>query len=304
MTIDASRGFKRKTIIDIIKNKIEDWTRTLPKELAIKVKDDYILTGGAIASMLRGRGDLPNDFDIYFQTPEIAKEVTDYYLSRYVLTEKISRIESIIEGDRVRIIIKSAGVLGEDIDSSSYQYFEMMPVEEVEKFFKNQKWPKASDKPEYKPLNITSNAITLDGDIQIILRFVGSAETIHYNFDFVHATNYYTNDTGLVLNPQALECIFAKELKYNSSAYPVCAMFRLRKFIQRGWTITAGEMFKIAFDISKLDLTDYDVLQDQLTGVDQAYFQQILRILSTRTDDQDINRTYLFELVNRIFDEN
>jgi hypothetical protein len=78
-------------------------------------------------------------------------------------------------------------------------------------------------------------------------------------------------------------------------------MFRLKKFIKRGWTITAGEMLKIAWDINKLDLNDRLVLQDQLTGVDAAYFRQIIDLLNK--DDKPIERTYLFELINRIFDE-
>ena len=79
-------------------------------------------------------------------------------------------------------------------------------------------------------------------------------------------------------------------------------MFRLRKFIRRGWTITAGEMFKIAYDISKLNLDDVEILEDQLTGVDAAYFHEVISILKNNKD-RDINRAYLFELIARIFDE-
>ena len=103
------------------------------------------------------------------------------------------------------------------------------------------------------------------------------------------------------LRVEALESTLARELKYVGSRYPVCSMFRLKKFIKRGWTITAGEMLKIAWDISKLDLNDREVLQDQLTGVDAAYFRQIIDLLAK--DDKPIERTYLFELINRIFDE-
>ena len=90
-----------------------------------------------------------------------------------------------------------------------------------------------------------------------------------------------------------------KELRYNGSLYPVAAMFRMRKFIQRGWKINVGQMFKIAYDISNLDLNDISVLREQLTGVDVAYFMEVLSKL-TRTEDVD--RTYLFSVLNEIFE--
>lgn len=58
-------------------------------------------------------------------------------------------------------------------------------------------------------------------------------------------------------------------------------------------------MLKIGWDISKLNLNDIDVLKDQLVGVDAAYFHQMLSILE---NNKDIDRTYLFEIINRVFD--
>jgi hypothetical protein len=147
---------------------------------------------------------------------------------------------------------------------------------------------------------MTTNAITLTDQIQIVLRFVGPANEIHKNYDFVHTTNYFTESEGAILNQPALESILARELKYVGSLYPICSVFRIKKFIQRGWTITAGEMLKIAWDISKLNLNDREVLQDQLTGVDAAYFNQLISMLK---EGEEIDRTYLFELVNRVFDQ-
>jgi hypothetical protein len=79
-------------------------------------------------------------------------------------------------------------------------------------------------------------------------------------------------------------------------------MFRIKKFLNRGWTITAGEMLKIAWDISKLDLDDMAVLYDQLIGVDAAYFHQLITILK-KVDRTELDRTYLFEAINRVFDQ-
>ena len=149
-------------------------------------------------------------------------------------------------------------------------------------------------------LAITSNAITLANNVQVVLRFVGPAEEIHKNYDFVHATNYYTSEKGLVLHQAALESILARELKYVGSLYPVCSIFRIKKFINRGWTITAGETLKILFDVHKLDLCNIEVLKDQLTGVDTTYFEAMIH--SLRANERNIDRHYLFEVINRVFD--
>ncbi len=299
----VKRGFKRKTIELTIRNKIKAWLATID-DIALRdeVKKHYIVTGGAITSMLLG--DLPNDYDLYIDNTDTAAKLASYYVSRLPDPDnEMTRIPvvSVPEGGgRVEIKVKSAGIAGEEIDQSKYEYFEMYPdaTERTAAYLEG-----ASNKStgKYTSVAITTNAITLTDQVQIILRFVGPANEIHKNYDFVHTTNYFTDEGGLVLNQDALESILARELRYVGSLYPICSLFRLKKFIKRGWTITAGEMLKIAWDVSKLDLADVEVLQDQLTGVDAAYFNQIIRLI--QEENKPIDRTYLFELVNRIFDE-
>lgn len=148
-------------------------------------------------------------------------------------------------------------------------------------------------------LSATSNALTLSNDIQLITRFVGSPEEVHKNFDFVHTKNYWYKN-NLVLNPDSIESILTKELKYVGSLFPVSSIFRMKKFIARGWTITAGEMLKIAWDVSKLDLGDIDILRDQLVGVDISYFSAVIDKLN-ESKYNEIDRTYLFEVIDEIF---
>src|SRR3546814_17023564 len=127
--------------------------------------------------------------------------------------------------------------------------------------------------PTYRPVFMSTNAITLSDKIQIVLRFYGEADAIHENYDFVHCTNYWTSkDANLTLRQPALESLLCKELRYVGSKYPVCSVIRLRKFIRRGWVINAGQILKMMMQVSELDLTNPAVLQDQLTGVDSAYF--------------------------------
>ena len=104
----------------------------------------------------------------------------------------------------------------------------------------------------------------------------------------------------LVLQQEALETLLTKELRYIGSRYPVCSVTRIRKFIQRGWTINAGQILKMCMQISELDLTDPKVLEDQLTGVDSAYFIQVIRAVKEK-DPEKINAAYLVEIIDRMF---
>lgn len=299
----VKRGFKCKTIEQTIRNKIKGWLGSI-EDIALRdeVRKHYIVTGGAITSMLLG--DLPNDYDIYLDDPDVAAKLANYYVSRLpsIDNEKVRTpiVEVPPERNRVTIRIKSAGIAGEEVEQEKYEYFESYP-DPSSRISSYLDGAMQKNTGKYNALAITTNAITLSDQIQIVLRFVGPANVIHKKYDFVHTTNYFTEAEGVVLNQPALESILARELKYVGSLYPICSVFRIKKFIQRGWTITAGEMLKIAWDISKLNLNDREVLQDQLTGVDAAYFNQLINLLE---EGNEIDRTYLFELVNRVFDEN
>ena len=294
-------GYKTKTIEKIIRGKIENWAKSITDEsLRQKVLDDYIVTGGAITSLLLG--EKPNDFDVYFHTTSVAKEVAEYYVQKVM--EKQGSNNKIREPfvteleNSVKISIKSAGVLSDEFDNTSYNYFELVGPEAMMAFFKG----KENEKVPYSVALITDNAISLNDDIQIIIRFCGNPEMIHQNFDYIHTTNYYTPSTGLVLNLDAVTATMSRTLTYVGSLYPICSLFRMRKFLNRGWRITGGEILKMAWDISKLDLTDISVLQEQLIGVDTAYFNQLIRILQNRDPALDFDRTYLYNLIDRIFD--
>lgn len=307
-------GMKSKTIAKILKFKMNAWINSIEddtvKELA---KRDTIVTGGCIASMLLGED--VNDFDVYFKTNDTAKAVADYYVERFKASKKtqggiavdisVAVKDSLIQKKpQVYIKVKSAGVANAN-QTDDYQYFETVNDEDsVSNYVENavaKAVPQMAERQSqkmYEPVFLSANAITLTGDVQLVLRFTGNASEIHENYDFVHCTNYYELDGNkLVLRPEALECILSKTLQYQGSLYPVCSMIRTRKFIKREWKISAGQYLKMAFQIGELDLTDIDVLQEQLTGVDAAYFAELI---SKIEDVNAIDGTYIAKLVDEI----
>jgi hypothetical protein len=312
---------KSKTIKAIIRNKIDSWLDSIEdetvKDLASK---NTIVTGGCIASMLLK--EKVNDYDLYFKNKETVKALAEYYITRFKVKNR-SGIECNIsvwdENDRIKIVIKSAGIASEDGTKKPYEYFESSAEGEASKYVSDimQDSEKIEDtyeetenkaleveeegKEKYRPVFMSTNAITLSNKVQLVLRFYGEPEQIHENYDFVHCTNYWKSwDSELILNPKALEALLAKELIYVGSKYPVCSIFRMRKFINRGYTINAGQIVKMCMQISALDLTDIKVLEDQLTGVDCAYFLEVISKLKDN-DPEKINYAYLVEVIDRMF---
>lgn len=340
---------KAKWIRVHIARKIGAWTDTITDpQLRADLKDQIIVTGGCIASMLLS--EKVNDFDVYFKTPEIARRVAEYYVDQWnkareakvkqrneerkgkpgrsavfvPVTIEDRRPDDIEQADSpgFKLYVKSAGIISEQNDGEDYLYFESVdpllsnsqadfidaavgeqPGEALDGAKQIAQELESESKADYHPVFISANAISLHGRVQLIFRFVGEPERIHDNYDFVHCTNYWTSWGGLTLQAPALEALLAKELRYVGSRYPVCSIFRARKFLDRGWTITAGQLFKIAHQVSKLNLSDYRVLEDQLIGVDTAYFSQVLSALRTGKDDGDysVDETYLINLIDKVF---
>ena len=314
-------GLKAKTIKKVIAAKIADLASSI-EDPAIRaiVETKTIVTGGCIASMLLGEP--INDFDLYFRDIHAAEAVAKYYVERFSITKK-SGIPCAIfvmnEDGRVKIVVKSAGVASEEGTDTPYAYFEGRPDDEaggyvgevmgdptaIDEAYETAETAalatESDGKPKYRPVFLSTNAITLSDRVQIVLRFYGEPDTIHENYDFVHCTNYWARWTEeLTLRQPALESLLAKELRYVGSKYPVCSVIRLRKFIKRGWTINAGQMLKMMMQISALDLTDPKVLEDQLTGVDSAYFMQVMTKLREK-DPEKVNAAYLIEIIDRMF---
>lgn len=295
---------KAKTIKAILSKVHKGFVDSIEDEEVRKLVDkNSIISGGSIPSMLLN--EKVNDFDYYFTNQDTAVKVAKYYLEKF--KENHSNYESfevaVIDG-KIEFSNGSFGVLG-DINDDLEQTDILERIEDNDSHVDDIRELASDEKPKYQPVFITSNAISLTGKIQIVLRFYGEPEEIHKNYDFIHATCYWlSNNNHLELPRGALEAILTKELRYVGSLYPICSLFRIRKFINRGWTINAGQIVKISWQISQLNLSDISVLRDQLVGVDSAYFLRVIDDLSNKKEEDPnfkVDGSYLFEVINRIF---
>ena len=298
-------GRKRSGIRRQLATKLEDWFATIDdEELRKKVKRDVIVTGGSIASMLLG--EKVNDYDVYFATKATTKAVAEYYVKQFNARNQLASNNDYVpvvkeEDDRVSIWLQSAGVAGED--QSVYAYFEQQPEDQMHEFAESlAEEATATDKPKYRPVFLSDNAISLSDKLQIVIRFYGEPDEIHANYDFIHACNWYRyHDNHLELKLAALEALMSRHLVYRGSLYPVASIFRMKKFLERGWRITAGQQLKIMLQIAELDLKDPHILREQLIGVDLAYMWQLLDAIKD-VDPEKISSSYLSEIIDRIFE--
>lgn len=312
-------GRKKNGIRKQLKEKLDEWVGTI-KDDAVKklVQKNTIVTGGSIASMLLG--ETINDYDVYFRDKETVLAVANYYVKEFkeknilklgdvvqdtacsvhVREETITNIRGRAE-DRVCIYLGSSGVVGES--QETYEYFEdsRFSQADAERFADSVVRQSQSGDP-YRVVFMSQNAITLSNQMQIVIRFYGEPEEIHGNYDFAHAMNYYDYGAdSLILKQEALECLLSRTLVYRGSLYPIASIFRTKKFIERGWRITAGQLLKIMWQISEVDLSDHAVIREQMCGVDQAYMHQLVKALSD-VDMNTVDSTYIAIIIDRIFD--
>ena len=301
---------QRKTIEKIIVSKMNEWLETIKdEELKKEVKENLLISGGSIASMFMGMEE--NDYDVYIKDINVLKKLTEYYIKDF---DKIW----IADGREKESLMKEYNVSEKNETSFSDDYYSVairnLKPDQLKLIFNSKNGGFRVEKNEeedseiekYQPVYFSPNAISLSENVQIVLRFWGDDVKIHETFDFVHATNYFTFEKGLVTNIEALESILTRTLKYQGSHYPVTSIIRAKKFIKRGFNISAGELLKIMFQISQLDLSDPDVLEEQLIGVDIAYFELLIKALRNKKSSEnfELSSKYFNELVDRIFNEN
>jgi len=281
-----------------LKATLDRWVKNIDDAAVAKiVQQNAIVTGGALVSLLNGEP--PNDYDVYFKTQESCAAVARYYAGWWNKEHPDKNHVEIRVGEngQVAAFIRSAGVVAEDNESGIDDATEPSQPEKAD--------GDVEDKKKYRPRYISTNAITLSDRIQIVLRFYGSVEEIHQNYDFIHCTcSYDYAENKVNLPARALEAIINKELYYVGSKYPLCSIIRSRKFITRGWTINAGQYLKMCLQLNDLNLHDIETLKDQLTGVDSAYFSAAIGWMEERKkENPDFvpDNSYLFEIINRIF---
>lgn len=301
-----------KTISAVIKAKVKDWIESVnDTQLRLDLEKHILVSGGSITSLYLNEE--VNDYDIYLTDRATLVSLVNYYIKGHE-----NALEVLDGTNKNALIDKYRGEFSTDefLKHQSHRACALRTLKpEQIKIYVNNGGGYKVELPElkdgespkkYQPSFFSPNAISLTDDIQIVIRFWGTNEEIHKTFDFIHATNYFTFNTGVVINTEALESLLTKTLRYQGSLYPVTSIIRAKKFIKRGFNIGAGELLKIMFQISLLDLTDMDTLEEQLIGVDVAYFGMLIEALRKHQEnapDFKLTPKYFNQLIDSIFND-
>lgn len=291
-----------KTISKTISNKLTDWLKSInDSDLVELLKKNILVSGGSITSMLLN--EKVNDYDIYINDMDVLIRLVKYYTDKHSVMVLDGRLREEYISD-----LEDSYKVKQAINNSYSIALRTLRDNQVKLFFEQHKGgfkvneSLSQEDLNYTPLFFSPNAISLSNDIQIVCRFHGDNVEIHKTFDFMHATNFFTFQTGLITNKEALESIITKRLRYQGSLYPLTSIIRMKKFILRGWGIGAGEILKIMFQISELNLKDPDVLEEHLIGVDVAYFGTLVGILRG-VPPEKLDSEYLNALIDKVFNE-
>ena len=132
------------------------------------------------------------------------------------------------------------------------------------------------------------------------------AKTIIDNFDFtvcMAAYDYFTGD--FYMNSLFLEHLAARSMVYNiQGKYPLASLFRLRKYLKKGYTISGTEIIKLGLRINNLKMNNYRDLKEQLQGIDTAFLQELTDALMTpEYADKEYDFQHFMEMLNTYMDD-
>jgi len=294
---------------DIQYHKDKQFIRDISKEnLNIDIfKEKLFISGGAIVSLYFDEE--VNDYDIYAKDEKTVDIIREYALCKFNLffnTEfkyskrynkfyhcKLNQFDIDIEQDRIEDV-----VFYECISSFDYLCINNNCNKDDEKFkgivenYLNN---------SMNVVYLTINAITFSDGYQFITRFYGKPEDVMANFDFKHVKNYFDFETlTLVLNIDAIDSLLTKQLYYDGTKYPICSIMRMKKYIKKGWKISASDILKICYQISNLNLNNIDVLKDQIMGVSTSYF---IKFIDNLSQINNITPEIIFNLLDSVYEE-
>ena len=109
-----------KNIKRHLNNKLNDWISSIDNEHIKNIlKENVIVTGGAIVSLLTG--EKVNDYDVYLKTKEACLEVATYYVSKWNAShqDKLVSVRVDEKTGKIDCYVASKGIADENEDSKS-----------------------------------------------------------------------------------------------------------------------------------------------------------------------------------------
>lgn len=116
-----------------------------------------------------------------------------------------------------------------------------------------------------RSISYTHNGLNLQ---LIHFEYFKEPKDIFESYDFhINMGAYDFKTEQFVLHDKFMTSLAARKLTFNTGTrYPIMSSLRVSKYLERGYTISKKEMFKIGLAISELNIQSWDALEDQLSG--------------------------------------
>lgn len=126
-----NRGYSRKTIKSVLNKKVDTFIKSIEDtKLQKLVKDNTIITGGAIASMLLG--EKINDFDLYFTNKETVIKVSEYYVQKFIEKHDAPKDSVLVLHSDTNIVKEVLSINKEDVSFLNTASPSVLELEECE----------------------------------------------------------------------------------------------------------------------------------------------------------------------------
>lgn len=140
---------------------------------------------------------------------------------------------------------------------------------------------------DYTLLTISRDEKTIETDsalsvideghrVQLIKVITGTPEEVIKSFDFTICQAAYDFESGFIFGPEFFLHLAQRRLVFNISAeYPICSLYRLQKFIKRGFQFSGIDAIKLGLRIQALRLATVEDLRRQLMGIDTLFLKDL-----------------------------
>lgn len=145
---------------------------------------------------------------------------------------------------------------------------------------------------------VTDSALSviLDGHrVQFIKVVTGTPEEVIDTFDFTVCQAAYSWRQGFMFGREFMKHLAQRRLVFNIAAkYPICSLYRARKFIRRGFHFSGIEAIKLGLRIQALEIETYKQLREQLMGIDTLFLKDLTDSLKGQ-DEKKYDMNEFFE---------
>jgi len=207
--------------------------------------------------------------------------------------EKIKRHNAYVAGGCIRSLFSGEKVNDVDVFFRSKEDFDDFTVFERE------------DSPSF---SITDTAWTYITDsnfsVQLICAEFGTPKEVIDKFDFTCCMAAWSPTEGFTFGENFLKHTSQRRLVYNvASGYPICSLWRARKFIERGWKLSAIDCIKLALRINHLEMSNRKELKRQLLGIDTLFLKSLTDALAKNEPEKAYGFGEAIEFISSFVDE-